>query len=188
MSIYITDIIYIQMSQLLQIAQLGSPVLRKKAQRVKNITDKNVQILINDLIDTVKDVDGVGIAAPQVYKSLQIFILASYPNARYPKAPKMKPTAIINPKIISISKSMAKDWEGCLSIPGIRGLVPRYTWIKVEYSTRDNKRIKKTFKDFVARIFQHEYDHLQGVVFLDRLESSLDIISEKEFRKKFAKQ
>ena len=94
---------------LLQIAQLGHTVLRKKAKQVKNNKDYSVQKLIDDLITTAIDVDGVGIAAPQVYKSLRIFILASHPNPRYPKAPKMKPMAVINPQIISISKEKKKD-------------------------------------------------------------------------------
>src|SRR3989344_4187690 len=113
------------MSTLLQIDQLGHPVLRQKARSVENIKSKKIQQLIDDLISTVMDVDGVGIAAPQVYQSLRIFIIASHPNPRYPHAPKMKPTAIINPKILDMSKGKAKDWEGCLSIPGLRGLIPR---------------------------------------------------------------
>lgn len=169
------------MTALLQISQLGHPVLRKKAKKVVDVSDEKVQQLIANLIATVKEVDGVGIAAPQVYESLQIFILASYPNIRYPKAPRMKPTAIVNPKIITYSKKIAKDWEGCLSIPGIRGLIPRSVSVDVEYTTLRGKKVMKTFTDFVARIFQHEFDHLQGIVFLDRLENNRDIISEKEF-------
>ena len=168
---------------LLQIAQLGHPVLRKKAKAAKDIKNPAVQKLIDDLIVTVMDVDGVGIAAPQVYKSLRIFILASHPNPRYPKAPKMKPTAVINPKIISFSKEKKKDWEGCLSIPGIRGLIPRHYSVHVEFTTRDGKRLRKIYKDFVARIFQHEYDHLEGTMFVDRIDSSKDLISEKEYQK-----
>lgn len=171
------------MPRLLQIAQLGQPVLRRKASVVKNVADKEIQNLINDLILTVKEVDGVGIAAPQVYESKRLFILASHPNPRYPKAPKMKPTAIINPKIISHFNRMTKDWEGCLSIPGIRALVPRYQSVTVEFTTRQGKMVKRQFKDFVARIFQHEYDHLEGTVFLDRMETSKDIITEKEYQK-----
>lgn len=173
---------------LLQIAQLGHIILRKKAKTVKDIKNSTVQKLIDDLIMTVKDVDGVGIAAPQVYKSLRIFIIASHPNPRYPKAPKMKPTAVINPKIISFSKDKKKDWEGCLSIPAIRGLIPRCYKIEVEYTTRTGERISKTYRDFVARIFQHEYDHLEGIMFVDRLESSKDIISEKEYQKMMKKK
>ena len=173
---------------LLQVAQLGHPVLRKKAKPVKNINDPSVQELIDNLIMTVMDVDGVGIAAPQVYKSLRLFILASHPNPRYPKAPKMKPTAVINPKIISFSKEKKKDWEGCLSVPGIRGLIPRHFKIDVEFTTKDGKKVRKSYKDFVARIFQHEYDHLEGLMFTDRLESSKDIISEKEYQKLMKKK
>lgn len=171
------------MGQLLQVAQLGHPFLRRKALLVKDIKNIEIQKLIDDLITTVMDVDGVGIAAPQVYQSLRVFILASHPNPRYPNAPKMKPTAIINPKIISFSKEKAKDWEGCLSIPGIRALVPRHRSIVVEYTTRQGKKQKKDFIDFVARIFQHEYDHLEGIVFLDRIDSTKDIITEKEYQK-----
>lgn len=173
---------------LLQICQLGKPILRKKAKEVKNIKDKNVQELIDNLIATVLDVDGVGIAATQVYQPLRIFILASHPNPRYPKAPKMQPEVIINPQIISTSPKKTKDWEGCLSIPQVRGLVPRYNSIELEYLTRDGKKEKKVFKGFVARIVQHEYDHIEGKVFLDRLDSTFDIVTEKEYQKIIARK
>ena len=169
-------------TKLLQISQLGHPVLRKKAAEITNFKSKELQELIDDLIATVGDVDGVGIAAPQVYESKRVFIVASYPNARYPNAPKMKPTAMINPIIIKNSEETEKDWEGCLSLPGIRGLVPRYKDIKVEYFTREGKKQTKTFKDFIARIFQHELDHLNGKVFTDRADPK-DLIMEKEFQK-----
>jgi peptide deformylase len=169
--------------ELLQIAVLGNPVLRKKSVVVKDLKNEETQRLIDNLIATVTDVDGVGMAAPQVYQPLRLFVIASHPSPRYPNAPKMKPTAIINPKILSKSSETKKDWEGCLSLPGIRGFVPRSKSIKVEYTTRDGKRRKREFEDFIARIFQHEYDHLDGLVFLDRLESTRDIISEKEYQK-----
>ncbi|MBU2052188.1 peptide deformylase [Patescibacteria group bacterium] len=171
------------MPKLLQIAQLGRPVLRQKAVAVKNVASRETQELIDDLILTVKDVDGVGIAAPQVYQSKRIFILASHPNPRYPKAPKMKPTAIINPRIIDHSDKLVKDWEGCLSIPGIRAMVPRWQSVSVEFTNRNGKRQKQRFQGFVARIFHHEYDHLEGIVFLDRIATSKDIITEKEYQK-----
>ena len=171
------------MPKLLQIAQLGEPILRRQAVAVENAADKAIQALINDLILTVKKVDGVGLAAPQVYQSKRIFILASHPNPRYSKAPKMTPTAVINPKIISHSSKTIKDWEGCLSIPGIRALVPRWQSISVKFTDRQGRAVKRQFKDFVARIFQHESDHLDGLVFLDRVETNQDIISEKEYQK-----
>ena len=173
---------------LLQVAELGHPILRQKAKRITNIKDQKNQKLINDLLATLIDVDGVGMAAPQVYKSLRIFIVASHPNPRYPHAPMMKPTAMINPRIISHNKKKEKDWEGCLSVSGVRALVPRFTLIAVEYFTRDGKKTKKVYKDFIARIFQHEYDHLEGLVFLDRIESTKDIISEKEYQKLMRKK
>lgn len=176
------------MSTLLQVAQLGQPILRKKAKRVVDFRDIKVQQLIDDLIATVKEVDGVGIAAPQVYQSVRIFIMASRPNARYPHAPHMQPTAVINPKIVTGSKNLEKDWEGCLSIPGIRGLVPRHSRITVEYMDRKGKRVQRKFSDFIARIFQHELDHLDGIVFLDRMESMQDAVTDKEYQKLMTKK
>lgn len=174
--------------QLLQIAFLGNPVLRKKAKTITNIRDLKIQQLIDDLLATVMDINGVGVSAPQVYQSYRIFIVASHPNPRYPDAPLMKPTPIINPIILWHNDTKKKDWEGCLSIPGLRGLIPRYTQIHVEYSDRNGKRIKRTFSDFIARIFQHEYDHLDGILFTDRVESNKDLISEKEYFKLLEKK
>ena len=168
---------------LLQIAQLGNPVIGKKSKSVDNSEDKNFQELIDNMIGTCLDVNGVGIAAPQVYKPVRLFIVASQPNSRYPDAPKMKPLAIINPRIIAFSKTSIEGWEGCLSVPSIRGFVARHSYIAVEYTTREGKKAKKTFKGFVARIFQHEYDHIEGKVFLDRVQSTKNLISEKEYQK-----
>lgn len=89
---------------------------------------------------------------------------------------------MINPQIISHSTETLKGWEGCLSIPGIRGLVPRYQAIEVEYTSRDSQQHRQELTDFVARIFQHEYDHLDGIVFLDRVESTQDLMTEQEYQ------
>lgn len=172
------------MAEILQIVQLGDPLLRSPAQSVDDIRDERIQKLVDDLIATVGQANGVGIAAPQVTESYRLFIVASRPNPRYPNAPEMEPTAIINPKIIAHSTEVVKGWEGCLSIPGIRGWVPRYQAIEVEYIDRDGNLQKQEFTDFVARIFQHEYDHLDGIVFLDRLESTQDIMTEQEYQKR----
>ena len=171
------------MAETLKIAQLGNPVLRSLARPIDNVWDRRLQKAIDDLIATAIETNGVGIAAPQVSQSDRLFILASRPNLRYPKAPKMEPEAIINPKIIASSDEIVKDWEGCLSVPGIRGLVPRSASIEVEYSDRNGKLQRREFTDFVARIFQHEYDHLQGIVFLDRVESTMELMSEDEYQK-----
>jgi peptide deformylase len=175
------------MGKILEIAELGHPILRERAAQVKNLDDDEIQNLIDNLISTAIEANGVGIAAPQVYESKRIFIISSRPNVRYPNAPEMEPTAIINPEILSFSEEIEKNWEGCLSIPGIRGLVPRHKSIKVKYLRRDGKEVEGEFADFIARIFQHELDHLDGIVFLDRMESSLEIITDKEYQRLMSK-
>ncbi|MEA5576356.1 peptide deformylase [Anabaena sp. UHCC 0451] len=172
------------MSQKLPIIQLGNPILRQKAVWVENIKDKEIQKLIDDLIVTVSQANGVGIAAPQVAESWRLFIVASRPNSRYPHAPEIEPTAMINPQIIAYSTEVVKDWEGCLSVPGIRGLVPRYQTIEIEYTDRNGQLQKQQLTDFVARIFQHEYDHLEGKVFLDRVESTEELMTEAEYQQR----
>ncbi len=172
------------MTESLQIAQLGNPILRQQAQLVDNVRDERIQKLIDALILTAAASNGVGIAAPQVSESYRLFIVASRPSPRYPNAPEMQPTAIINPQIIARSPEVIKGWEGCLSIPGIRGLVPRSQTIEVEYTTRDDKLHRQELTDFVARIFQHEYDHLDGIVFLDRVESTQDMMTEQEYQQR----
>jgi peptide deformylase len=171
------------MTKILEIAQLGNPVLRQEALLAENILSEKIQALIDDMIATVLKVNGVGIAAPQVHESLKIFIIASHPNPRYPLAPSMNPLVMINPVITGQSQDLVKDWEGCLSIPGIRGLVPRYSWLKVQYTSRSNRPEETILTDFVARIFQHEYDHIHGLVFLDRLQSVKEIMTDSEYQK-----
>lgn len=172
------------MTESLQIAQLGNPILRQQAHLVDNVREERLQQLIDALLITASASNGVGIAAPQVSESYRLFIVASRPNARYPNAPLMEPTAMINPQIITHSTDIVKGWEGCLSIPGIRGLVPRFQAIEVEYTTRDGQLHRQELTDFVARIFQHEYDHLDGIIFLDRVESTQDLMSEQEYQQR----
>ncbi|MEG4939305.1 peptide deformylase [Microcoleus sp. F4-D5] len=173
------------MAEILQISQLGNPVLRRPSQVVENIQDDRIQELIDSLISTVQHAHGVGIAAPQAAQSDRLFIVASRPNLRYPQAPHMEPTAMINPRIVAASTETVKDWEGCLSIPGIRGLVPRSRAIEIEYTSRDGQLHRQELTDFVARIFQHEHDHLDGIVFLDRVESTRELMAEDEYQKQF---
>ena len=167
-----------------EITQLGNPVLRAIAQPIANAGAKELQVVIADLIETMTSANGVGIAAPQVGESLRVFIVASRPNDRYPNAPLMEPVAMINPEIVTASAETAKDWEGCLSIPGIRGLVPRHTKIDVRYTDAATGQVMaRELTYFVARIFQHELDHLNGIVFLDRVESSKEIITDQEYKR-----
>jgi peptide deformylase len=171
-----------------QVAQLGHPVLRAQVAPDDLPVGGAIRALVDDLIATMLDADGVGIAAPQVYQSQALFVVASRPNPRYPEAPSMAPEVVLNPEIVHRSDDRERDWEGCLSIPGIRGLVPRHRAIRVRYQGLDGVAVEREFTGFVARIFQHEDDHLRGIVFLDRLESPRDIVTEREFRRQIQGQ
>ncbi len=177
------------MTKLRKIAELGEEVLLKKAKPVENIKDADIQELIDEMIATLKHDSGVGIAAPQVFESKRIIIVHSHPNPRYPYAPEFGPEAMINPKITKESKEKEKGWEGCLSIPGYRGLVPRHKKITVEYTDRDGKLKTMEKEDFVARIIQHEVDHLEGrLCFLYWLEDMENLMTEKNWQKMMAKK
>lgn len=171
------------MAKLLQIAQLGSQVLRVTTDKVTIESEAELSALQEDLLATMQDTKGVGIAAPQVYVSKRCFIFSSRPGPNRDDIPLIEPTFVINPEIVSASDEMIIAWESCLSIPGIRGNVPRHELIKVRYSTLDGIVVECELSGFPARVFQHEYDHLDGMVYLDRLESTRDIITEKEYQK-----
>ncbi len=174
------------MSEVRIIAQLGAEVLRLRAHEVQDINAPEMQEVINDLFASLASANGVGLAAPQISASWRMMIIASRPSERYPYAPEMEPTLMINPSFESLSDVREKDWEGCLSIPGIRAKVPRFTQIKVNYINALGDAVIQDLVGFVARVFQHEYDHLDGLVYLDRVESNKDIISESEFLKLMA--
>jgi peptide deformylase len=165
------------------ILQLGNPDLRQPAQPIADPHDRTLQALIDELLQRVEQAGGVGIAAPQIGISKQLIIIASRPTPRYPDAPEMKPIPMLNPQLIDYAAKTEKGWEGCLSVPGIRGLVPRYKSVTVDYLDRHGQSQRQTFHDFVARIFQHEYDHLQGIVFIDRVESTHELMSEQEYQR-----
>jgi peptide deformylase len=168
-------------SNLRPIAQLGDPILRSQAQTVTTPIPRAIAALIEDLTQTMEESAGVGIAAPQVNQSQQIAIVASRPTLRYPQAPTIEPFALINPVLVETSSEMVGDWEGCLSVPGIRGYVPRHEWVVVRYFTPTGQAKQERFSGFVARIIQHECDHLQGILFIDRVESTTQLMSEQEY-------
>jgi peptide deformylase len=164
----------------MKIALVGETILKTPAQpvQVDEIVSSNCQTFISELKQTMLDANGIGIAAPQVFDPRAIMIIASRPNARYPDAPNMEPLVLINPKITQHSESQSKGWEGCLSVPSLRGNIKRYTWVEIEYDDIHGKHVAVRFDDFVARIFQHEYDHLIGKTWLDHIESTEDIVAE----------
>ncbi|MEM8828179.1 MAG: peptide deformylase [Cyanobacteria bacterium P01_G01_bin.19] len=170
------------MTKIAQIATLGEPILRKQAQTIATPLSADILELIKILTNTAIARNGVGIAAPQISQSYRLFIISSHPSDRYPHAPKMSPTAMIDPRILSHSQEVVKDWEGCLSVPNVRGLVPRYKEIEVEYLTQEGVLKRQVLTDFIARIFQHELDHLDGILFIDRIEDKADLYTEAEYQ------
>ena len=157
----------------LKVAHLGHPILRQIAEPIapSTITQPDIQRLIDDMIETMEDEDGAGLAAPQVHVSSRLVIYGVRNNPRYPDADEIPLTILINPKITALSKQQEEDWEGCLSVPDLRGQVPRWTKIRVEAYGRDGKAIRFEADDFHARVVQHECDHLDGHVYLDRMRS-----------------
>lgn len=156
-----------------KILQIGNPLLRTIAEEVTDIQAPEIQDLIDELLDLTFQCHGVGIAAPQIGISKRLIVVASHPNIRYPDAPFMSPMAMINPVILSHSQEMVTREEGCLSVQQIRGEVSRYREIEVQYFTRDGQLHQKQYNDFIARIIQHELDHLNGILFVDHLQDNL---------------
>ncbi|MEN9216007.1 MAG: peptide deformylase [Gloeomargarita sp. HHBFW_bins_162] len=160
--------------------QLGHPILHQPAQPVTDLSDPAVQRLMGDLVRICRESQGVGLAAPQVGVSLQMLVVASRPNPRYPTAPVMEPLVMVNPEIMKMAGEPVWGWEGCLSVPNRRGLVARAPWVQVRYVNAHGEVVTQEFTDFVARIVQHEYDHLLGKVFLERQPQRL--LTEAEYQ------
>jgi peptide deformylase len=153
---------------ILKVARMGHPVLRAKARPLEKseIRSPVVQKLIDDMIDTMAEYHGVGLAAPQVHEGLRIFVAALDDGEEEEEA---APLALINPEITVVGSDVIEDWEGCLSIPDLRGRVPRAREIKLRAYDRRGDRLELRAHDFSARVIQHETDHLDGVLFFDRM-------------------
>lgn len=156
---------------ILKIAVLGNPVLRVPAEPVKNIQAPDIQRLIDDMIETMREYRGVGLAAPQVHRSLQIAVIEEDKDPEAPRGAARPLTVLINPRITPLTEQMEEDWEGCLSIPDLRGKVPRFKEIEVQAHDRRGRPLNLKAADFFGRVIQHEHDHLMGTVFLDRMKS-----------------
>jgi peptide deformylase len=156
---------------ILKVARMGHPVLRARATAIDpaTIATPRIQQLIDDMFDTMQEYQGVGLAAPQVHESVRLFVAGFAPDeegdARVPLM------ALINPEITPIGVETVEDWEGCLSIPDIRGRVPRARQISVRAYDRQGRRVELKASGFTARVIQHETDHLDGVLFFDRMKS-----------------
>jgi peptide deformylase len=171
---------------LLKISRMGHPVLREIALPVdaSEIQSKAFQQFIDDMIDTMRESDGVGLAAPQVYAAKRVAIVeVKGPHPRYPNQPEVPLTVLINPQVISHSDELEEDWEGCLSIPDLRGRVPRWKSVQVRALNRTGEPIEISASGFFARVIQHELDHLDGVMFLDRMSDLKTLTHLREFQK-----
>lgn len=168
---------------ILKVALLGNPVLRKVAEEIPpdQIRSIDIQRLIQDMIETMKEYDGVGLAAVQVHQAKQLAVLEVADNPRYPEKGRVPLSILINPKITPLSEEMEEDWEGCLSVADLRGKVPRYKTIRLQCLDQNGKDLDFIASGFHARVIQHEWDHLQGKVFLDRMRDLSTLTHLKEY-------
>ena len=175
---------------LLKVARLGNPVLRRIAEEIPaaQIASQELQQLMDDMIVTMREYDGVGLAAVQVHEAKQIAVLEVADNPRYPQKPRVPLSILINPKITPLSQETEEDWEGCLSITDLRGRVPRYKTIRVQALGRDGKGLDFVATGFHARVIQHEWDHLNGRVFLDRMADLSTLTYLQEFARYWAEK
>jgi peptide deformylase len=156
---------------ILKVARLGHPVLREKSLPVSidEIRSPEIQRLIDDMVETMREYNGAGLAAPQVHVLKQICVIEVQGNPRYPEAPAIPLTVLIDPVVTLLTEEVEDGWEGCLSVPDMRGVVPRPTAVRLEAYDREGARIDVVAKEFFARVIQHETDHLHGTVYLDRM-------------------
>lgn len=168
-----------------RIAQIGHPVLRRRAALVSSeaLASAEVQRLIDDMIETMRDVGGAGIAAPQVYESLRICVVEVKNNPRYPYKPEIPLTVLVNPEILPTSEDLFDQYEGCLSVPELRGLVPRHAAIHVRGVDRHGEAMSFPARGFTAGVYQHEIDHLDGRLFLDRVADPASLTTLREYER-----
>ena len=152
-----------------EVLRMGDPRLLGRAREVERFGTPELQALITDMRDTMAHLDGAGLAAPQIGVPLRVVIFGVSANPRYPDAESVPDTVLINPLIEPLDDSMDEAWEGCLSVPGMRGLVPRYRRIRYRGVDEHGVAIDRTVQDFHARVVQHECDHLDGLLYPMRI-------------------
>ena len=177
---------------ILKVARMGHPVLRAKALPVPpaQIVKAPVQRLIDDMFETMREYAGIGLAAPQVHEGVRLFVAGLSDKVIGPVVPDdedMPLMALINPEITLLGEPTATGWEGCLSIPDIRGRVPRAHEVRVRAHDRTGARIEFTASGLAARVIQHEYDHLDGILFFDRMPTFESLAFMEEYRRFWTK-
>jgi peptide deformylase len=173
---------------ILKVARMGHPILRAKALPIPpdQILTAPVQRLIDDMFETMREYSGIGLAAPQVHSSLRVFVAGLREGdvgQAVPDDGEMPFMALINPELTTVGEATDEGWEGCLSIPDIRGLVPRAPSVRVQAFDRTGKRVAFTASGLPARVIQHENDHLDGVLFFDRMRSFESLAFLEEHRR-----
>jgi peptide deformylase len=173
---------------ILKVARMGHPVLRAGARPLERseIRSASIQRLIDDMMDTMAEYHGVGLAAPQVHESLRLFVAVIDERDNDDEAER-EPVAVINPEIVVVGSDVVEDWEGCLSIPDIRGRVPRARNITLRAFDRKGERIELEARDFPARVIQHETDHLDGILFFDRMRTFESLTFLEEYSRYWAR-
>ena len=151
------------------ILRMGDPLLLRRAAEITAFDTPALHALIADMQDTMHHANGAGLAAPQIAESLRLVIFGFTRNERYPEAPAVPPTVLINPVLTPVGKEEAEGWEGCLSVPGMRGLVPRFARLRYRGFDAQGKAIDRTVDGFHARVVQHEVDHLDGILYPMRM-------------------
>jgi len=152
-----------------QVLKMGDPLLLKVAEPVNDFKSHTLKNLIEDMQDTMHSLNGAGLAAPQIGVSLRVVIFGVKKTPRYPDAEEVPYTVLINPKLTFLDEDMENGWEGCLSVPGMRGLVPRFKKLRYQGYDLNHNLIDRTVSDFHARVVQHECDHLDGILYPMRI-------------------
>jgi len=152
------------------VLKMGNPLLLKQAEPIIEFDTPELHTLLQDMLDTMKEQNGAGIAAPQIGVSQQVVIFGGSKTPRYPDAELVPYTVLINPALTPLADEMQSDWEGCLSVPGMRGMVPRYTQLRYQGYDEFGNAIDRTVNGFHARVVQHEVDHLLGILYPMRIQ------------------
>lgn len=164
-----------------EIKQIGEKILQQKAEIVRDIGSKKE--LIKDMIKIMRDNKGIGIAAPQVGVSERVVVIEIDKNERYPDAAPYPFTVMINPEIEYLTDEVEEGYEGCLSVPGIRGIVPRCKYVRVKYLDESGSIKEDILESFPAKVVQHEIDHLEGIVFIERVKDLKTLITNENYFK-----
>lgn len=152
-----------------EVLKMGDPRLLGVARPVEKFATPGLRELVQDMTDTMRHLNGAGLAAPQIGVDLQVVIFEAESNPRYPDAGKVPFTVLVNPVLAPLTEQTEEGWEGCLSVPGLRGLVPRYASLRYQGFDADGEAIDRTVEGFHARVVQHEVDHLLGILYPMRM-------------------